>query len=66
MLISFRFLGCAFLRKQIPQGIKSEQGVMMLDSAEPGTITFKVESLICKVLSYNANSHQVNLITIFN
>jgi hypothetical protein len=51
-------LGCAFMRKQIQQGIKSEN-LIMLESAEPGTITFKVESLICKILSYNANSHQV-------
>jgi len=48
------------MRKQIQQAIKSEN-LFLLESTEPGTITFKVESLICKILSYNSNSHQVSL-----
>ena len=65
--ISFRFLGCVYLRRFIQHHIRQDQSLTSLQSSDPpdpakSVIMFRVEGLTCRVISYASNQHQVKKI----
>ncbi|KAJ8684722.1 hypothetical protein QAD02_020515, partial [Eretmocerus hayati] len=58
-----RFLGCAFMRRQLQRFIQTGEGLSPLDGAEPGVIHFKTDLFQCRV-SFNTQHMQTLLIKI--
>lgn len=44
-----RFLGCAYMRKQLQRQIQTEEYMRLLPGTEPGVVMFKVDVFQCQV-----------------